>query len=130
MIVPIDVAFEWVPEVGAPSFKMVAAEWSATIYYYSEDDQYVALKFISCPAYKNEGLNDEDEIRFRQWPEDYARHPAPQFMYTIEESDWQESLGLPSADYRHFILFFKENVFQCLAKGYIFGIEGEVLPQS
>lgn len=117
---PIRITDEFVPDLGAPSFRVVAADWDVAIYYFAIRDQRVRLRFQSCAAYLYEGLNDEDERRLQRWPEDFEFHPFPQFLYVLEESDWHERLGLPSNDFHHYVLFFKENVFQCLAKGYVF----------
>lgn len=97
-------------------------------YEHTEEDDKGVLKFRNCHKYSFNSMNDEGYY-LGQYRYKYTELPWGEF-YKIEtnwESDFPESSIelkelLNKDSLSHFIFFFRDNTFECVAENYEFSI--------
>lgn len=138
-------------DYGAPSPLIVANESNLVIAFYTtseiasyelhernacQDIGVVSIKFEGCLQYSFGIPGNESIYGHPYWK--LGMRPAS--FYELKDSDWIESLKNieqvhPSYDlkswasYKHYILTFHDNMFQCVARDWVSRIEDKAMAQ-
>jgi hypothetical protein len=121
---------KWKPEfeLSYPEQRVFSSSWKTILTYVAKDNTWGRGQLV---------LVEFDSTACKFWPADvevfgglplYRRGISMNSAHVIKNSKWIQELDKVnsvhpnyrpmSKEYKHFLLLFRENVFECIAKGY------------